>query len=160
MLNHRLALKKVHKAVSFNQDEWLKPYIEMNNKLRTETKNEFEKYFFKLMNNAVFGKTMENMRKHRDIKLVTTERRINYLLSGPNYHTTKFFTKNLLAIEIKKTQIVMNKPVYLGLSTLDISKSKMCKFWYDYLIPKYNEKAKLCYTDTDSFIVHVKTRYL
>ena len=112
MLNHRLALKKVHKAVSFNQDEWLKPYIEMNNKLRTETKNEFEKYFFKLMNNAVFGKTMENMRKHRDIKLVTTERRINYLLSGPNYHTTKFFTKNLLAIEIKKTQIVMNKPVF------------------------------------------------
>ena len=128
MLNHRLALKKVHKAVSFNQDEWLKPYIEMNNKLRTETKNEFEKYFFKLMNNAVFGKTMENMRKHRDIKLVTTERRINYLLSGPNYHTTKFFTKNLLAIEIKKTQVVMNNPVYLGLSILDISKSKMCKF--------------------------------
>ena len=128
MLNHRLALKKVHKAVSFNQNEWLKPYIEMNNKLRTETKNEFEKYFFKLMNNAVFGKTMENMRKHRDIKLVTTERRINYLLSGPNYHTTKFFTKNLLAIEIKKTQVVMNNPVYLGLSILDISKSKMCKF--------------------------------
>ena len=128
MLNHRLALKKVHKAVSFNQDEWLKPCIEMNNKLRTETKNEFEKYFFKLMNNAVFGKTMENVRKHRDIKLVTTERRINYLLSGPNYHTTKFFTKNLLAIEIKKTQVVMNNPVYLGLSILDISKSKMCKF--------------------------------
>ena len=82
-LNHGLVLKEVHSAISFNQDEWLKPYIEMNNKLRTEAKNEFDKDFFKLMNNPVFGRTLENVRKHRHIKFVTTERRRNYLVSEP-----------------------------------------------------------------------------
>ena len=109
------------------------------------------------MNNAVFVKTMENVRKHRNIKLVTTERRRNYLASEPNYHTTKFFTENLLAIEMKKTQITMNKPVYLGLSILDLSKTVMYEFRYNYVKPKYGENAKHCYMDTDSFIVHVKT---
>ena len=109
------------------------------------------------MNNAVFRKIMENVRKHRNIKLVTTERRRNYLVSEPNFHTTKFFTENLLAIEMRKTQILMNKPVYLGLSILDLSKTVMYEFWYDYVKPKYGENAKLCYMDTDSFIVHVKT---
>ena len=102
----------------------------MNTKLRQKAKNNFEKYFFKLMNNAVFGKTMENVRKHRNIKLVTTERRRNYLVSEPNYHTTKFFTENLFAIEIRKTQILTNKPAYLGLSILDLSKTVMYEFWY------------------------------
>ena len=109
------------------------------------------------MNNAVLGNTMENVRKHRDIKLVTTKRRRNYLVSEPNYHTTKFFTKNLLAIELKKTQITMNKPVYLGLSILDLSKIVMYGFWYDYIKPKYGENAKLFYMVTGSFIVYVKT---
>ena len=95
-------MKKVHRVIKFNQNAWLKPYIDMNTKLRQKAKNNFEKDFFKLMNNAVFGKTMENVRKHRDIKLVTTERRRNYLVSEPNYHTTKFFTETLLAIEMKK----------------------------------------------------------
>ena len=107
--------------ISFNQDDWLKPYIELNNKLRTEAKNEFEKDFFKLMNNAIFGKTMENVKRKKkkvDIKIVTTEKRKNYLVSEPNYHTAKFFIKNLLAVEMKKTQIIMNKPVYLELSIL------------------------------------------
>ena len=93
------------------------------------------------MNNAVFGKTMEIVRKHRDIKLVTTKRRRNYLVSEPNYHTTKFFTENLLAIEMKKTEILMNKPVYLGLSILELSKILMYEFWYDYVKLKYGEKA-------------------
>ena len=115
------------------------------------------KNFFKLMNNAVFGKTMENVRKHRDIKLVTTERRRNYFLSEPKFHTTKFFTENLLAIQMKKTEILMNKPVHLGLSMLELSKILMYEFWYDYVKPKYSEKAKLCYMDTDSFIVYIKT---
>ena len=112
------------------------------------------------MNNAVFGKAMKNVRKHRDIKLVATERRRNYLVSEPNYHTTKFFTENLLAIEMKKTEILMNKPVYLGLSILELSKILMYEFWYDYVKPKYGEKAKLYYMDTDSFIVYIKTDYL
>ena len=109
------------------------------------------------MNNAILGKTMENVRKHRDIKLVTTERRRNYLVSEPNYHTTKFFTENLLAIEMKKTEIHRNKAVHLGLSILELSRILIYEFWYNYVKPKYDEKAKLCYMDTDSFIVYIKT---
>ena len=100
------------------------------------------------MYNAVFGKTVENLKKHRDIKLVTIESRRNYLVSELNYHT-KFFTENLLATEMKKTQITMK----LGLSILDLS---MYEFWYDYVKPKYGEKEKLCYMNTDSSVVHVK----
>ena len=99
------------------------------------------------MNNAVFGKTMENLKKHRDTKLVRTERRRNYLVSEPNHHTTKFFTENSLAIEMKKTEILMNKPDCLGLSILELSKILMHEFCYDYVKPKYGKKAKLCYMD-------------
>ena len=100
----------------------------MNTKLRTEGKNEFEKDFFKLINNSVFGKTMENMSNHRDIKLVTTNERRNKLVSEPNYHTSKQFSENLLAIEMKKTKVKMNKPVYLGQAIFDISKTLMNEF--------------------------------
>ena len=102
-LNHGLILKSVHRVIKFNQKAWLKPYVDMNTKLRKRAKNNFEKYFFKPMNNADFGKTMKNMRKHRNIKFVTRERRINCLVLEPNYHTTKFFTENLLATETGKT---------------------------------------------------------
>ena len=102
------------------------------------------------MNNEVFGKTMENVRKHRDIKLVTTKRRRNCLVSEPNYHTTKFFPENLLVRKMKKTKILMNKPVCLRFSILELSKILMYEFWYDYVKPKYGEKAKLCYMDTVS----------
>ena len=105
------------------------------------------------MNNAVFGKTMENVRKHRDIKLVTTERRRNYLVSEPNYHTTKFFTENFLAIEMQKTEILMNKPVYLALLVLELSQILMYNFWYDYVKPKFGEKPKLCYIDKEIVMV-------
>ena len=108
-------------------------------------------------NNSAFGKTMENVRKNRDIKLVTIEKRRLKLVSESNYHTTKHFSENLIAIEMKKTKIKMNKPLYLGASILDISKTLMYKFWYDYLKPKYNDKVKLCYMDTDSFIISIKT---
>ena len=100
---------------------------------------------------------MENVRKHRDIKLVTTDKRRNQLASEPNYHTTKYFSKNLIPIEMKKTKVKMNKPIYLGMSILDISKTLMYEFWYDYIKPKYQDKAKLCYMDTDSFVIHIKT---
>ena len=132
----------------------------MNRKFKKEAKGEFEKDFFKLMNNSVFGKTMENVRKHRDIKLVTTEEKRIKLVSEPNYHTTKHFSKNLLAIEMKKTKVKMNKPVYLGMSILDISKMLMYEFWYDYVKPKYKDKAKLCYMDTNSFVIHIFTEDL
>ena len=96
------------------------------------------------MNIAVFEKTMENVRKHKNIKLVTTKRGIDFLVSEPNYHTIKFFTENLLAIEIRKTQILMDEPVYLGLSMLDLSKTVMYEFWYGYVKPKYGENARIC----------------
>ena len=158
-LNHGFVLRKVHRVIQFNQEDWLKPYIDMNTKLRKEVKNDFEKDFFKLMNNSVFGKTMENVRKHRGIKLVTTVENRNKLVSELNYHTTKRFSENLLAIEMKKkkTKVKMNKLVYLGMSILDISKMLMYKFWYDYIKPKYEDRAKLCYTDTDSFIINIMT---
>ena len=129
----------------------------MNTDLRKKVKNDFEKYFFKLMNNTGFGKTMENVRKNRYIKLVTRERRRNYLVSKPNYHTRKFVTKNLLTKEMKETEILMNKTVHLGLSILELSNILMYVSWYDYVKPKYSGKAKLCYMDTGSFIVYIKT---
>ena len=95
-LNHGLVLKKVHKVIKFNQNAWLKPHIDMNADLRKKAKNDFENDFLKLINIEIFGKTMENMRKHRDINLVTPERRRNYLVTEPNYHTTNFFTESLL----------------------------------------------------------------
>ena len=120
--------KKVHKVIQFNQKAWWKPYIDMNTKLRTDAKNDFEKDFFKLMNNAVFGKTMGNVRKHSDIKLVTTDKRRNQLASEPNYHTTIYFSENLMAIEMEKTKVKMNKLIYLGISILDISQTLMYEF--------------------------------
>ena len=156
-LNNGLKLKKVHRVIKFQQKAWLKSYIDMNTKLRKEAKSEFEKDFFKLMNNSVFGKTMENVRKHRDIKLVTTEEKRIKLVSEPNYHTTKHLSNNLLAIEMKKTKVKMNKPVYLGMSILGIRKTLMYEFWYDYVKPKYKNKAKLCYMNTDSFVINIFT---
>ena len=156
-LNHGLILKKVHRVIQFNQEAWLKPYIDTNTELRKKAQNYFEKDFFKLMNNAVFGKTMENVRKHRDIKLVSTDKRRNQLVTEHNYHAIKCFSENLLAIEMKKTKVKMNKPIYLGLSILEISKILMYEFWYDYMKPKYGDNVKLCYMNTDSFKIYIQT---
>ena len=128
----------------------------MNAKSRTDAKKDFEKYFFKLMTNAVSGKTMQNVRKHRDNELVTTDKRRNQLASEPNYHTSKYFSENLMATEMKKRNVKMNKPIYLGMSILDISKTLMYEFWYNFIKPKYQDKAKLCYMDTDSFVIQIK----
>ena len=98
---------------------------------------------------------MENMRKHRDIKLVTTDEKRNKLVSEPDYHTTKRFSENLLAVEMKKIKVKMNKPVYLGMSILGISKTLVYKVWYDYIKLKYEDRGKPCYMDTDSFIIHI-----
>ena len=141
-LAERKKLVKVKKQ--FNQIAWLKPYIDINTGLRKEAKNEFEKDSFKLMNNSVFGKTIETVRKHRDINLVTTDEKRNNLVSVPNYHTTKCFSENVLAIKMKKTKEKMNKSVYLGMSILDITKTLMYEFWYDYIKRKYGDRTKLC----------------
>ena len=156
-LNHGLILKKFHGVIRFNQKAWLKEHIYMNTELRKQAKNDFEKDFFKLMNNSVFGKTMKNVRKRRGIKLVTTHKGRSQLVSEHNYHTTKWFSENLLATEMKKIKVKMNKPVYLGLSILGTSKTLMYEFWYDYIKPKYQDNAILCYMDTDSFIIDINT---
>ena len=156
-LNHGLKLEKIHRIIEFNQEAWLKPYIDMNTELRKEAKNNFEKYLFKLMNNSIFGKTMEKIRKHRDIKLVKTDKKRNKLVSEPNYDIINLISEDLSIIEMKKTKVKMNKPIYLGLSILEISKTLMYEFWYDYMKPKYNNDFKLCYMDTDSFIMNIKT---
>ena len=156
-LNHGLKLKKIHTVIEFKQEAWLKPYIDMNTELRKAAKNDFEKDLFKLMNNSVFGKTMENIRKHRDIKLVRTDKKKSKLVSEPNYHTINLISEDLSIVEMKKTKVKMNKPIYLGLSILEISKTLMYEFWYDYMKPKYNDNVKLCYMDMDSFIMNIKT---
>ena len=150
-------IQKIHRVIEFNQEAWLKPYIDMNTELRKLAKNDFEKDLFKLMNNSVFGKTIGNIRKHRDIKLVTTDKKRSKLVSEPNYHTINLISEDLSITEMKKTKAKMNKPIYLGLSILEISKTLMYEFWYDYMKPKYNGNVKLCYMDTYSFIMNIKT---
>ena len=138
-----MKLRKVHRIIEFEQEAWLKEYIDVNTELRKKATNDFEKYFFKLMNNAVFGKTMENVRKHRDIKLVKAVKKRNKLVSEPNFHTRKLIDNNLGIIEMRKVKVKMNKPIYLGLSILDISKITMYEFWYDYVKIKYQDKIVL-----------------
>ena len=156
-LNHGLVLKKVHSAISFRQEAWLKSYIDLNTESRKNAKNEFEKDFYKLKINSIYGKTVQNDRKYRDIRLVTTEAKRNKFASEPNYHSTKCISKNVLVMEMKKTEVKMNKPIYLGQAILDLSKTFIYKFWYDYLKPMYGGKIRLCYTDTDSLIMHINT---
>ena len=129
----------------------------MNTELRKALKNYSEKDLLKLMNNSVFGKTMEKIRKHRDIKLVTTDKKRSKLVSEPNYHTINLISEDLAIIEMKKTKVKMNKPIYLGLSILQISKTLMYEFWYNYMKPKYGNDVKLCYMDTDNFVMNIKT---
>ena len=148
-LNDGLILEKYHRVIQFNQKSWLKPYIDMNTKLRKKPKNNFEKDFFKLMNN-----TMENVRKHRNITFNNRKEKKLFIFRTK---TTKFFIENQLVIEIRKTETLINKPVYLGLSILYLSKSVIYEFWSDYVKQKYVENVKPCYLDIDSFIVHVKT---
>ena len=156
-INHGLKLKKAHKVIEFDQEAWLKSYIDMNTDLRKQAKNDFEKDFFKLMNNSVFGKTMENVRNHRDTKIETMDKRRSILASEPTYHSTKYISRDLLIMEMKRTEVKMNKPIYLGQAILDLIKTLMYEFWYDYIKPKYGDKARLCYIDTDSFVIDIKT---
>ena len=157
-LKHVLVLERIHRAIEFKQSAWMKEYIDFNTKLRTEAKNDFEKDFYKLMNNTVFGKTMENIRKHRDIKLVNNEEAYLIAVMKPNFKSGTLFGPNLMGCEMGKIKVVMNKPVYLGQAILDLSKIVMYEFHYDYMKRKYaDDKLTLCYMDTDSLIYDIQT---
>ena len=153
-----MKLKKIHKGIKFIESEWLKPYFDMNTNLRTQAKNNFEKEFYKLMNNSVFGKTMENIRNRVKVKLVNTEEKLKKLVAKPNFKgPPKIFSENLVLVHMKKTSLTMNKPVYLGMCILDLSKIIMFDFHYNYIKPKYGNNAKLLFTDTDSLMYEIET---
>ena len=156
-LKHGLKLKKVHRVIEFQQSKWMKAYIMLNTRLRKDAKNEFEEDFFKLMNNSVFRKTMENIRTRKDMKLVISDKKYLKYVMKPNFKDGHPFSKHLFAVEMGKTEIMMNKPVYLGQAILDLSKTLMYEFHYDYMRPKYGSKVKLCYMDTDSFVYEIET---
>ena len=152
-----MKLKKIHRGIKFIETAFLKPYIDKNTNLRAQAKNNFEKDFFKLMNNSVFGKTMENIRNRVNVKLVDAGEQFKKLAAKPNYNGRKIFNENLVSVHMKKTSLTMNKPVYLGMSILDLSKIIMFDFHYKYIKPKYGKQAKLLFTDTDSFLYEIQT---
>lgn len=158
VLEQGLILKKIHRTIKFNQSEWLRPYIELNTKQRTLATNDFEKNLYKLMSNAVYGKTMENIRSRVDIKLRTKwygRYGAALMIAQPNFKRLKIFDSELVAIEMSHTVLKMNKPIIIGMSVLDISKICMCEFHYQYMKPKYGDNVEVLYTDTDSFIYKI-----
>ena len=151
-----LKLKKIHRVLEFNQSPWLKQYIDFNTLKRTQAKNSFEKDFFKLMNNSVFGKTMENIRKRVDVRLVTNEKKLLKMASKPTYVSSKIFNENLVAVHKIKESLTLNRPAYVGMCILDLSKTLMYDFHYNYIKEKYGDKARLLFTDTDSLTYEIE----
>ena len=152
-----MKLKKVNKVISFKQKAWLKPWIDFNTEKRKKATSDFEKDMYKLMNNAVYGKTMENVREHIDFELVDTPERYQKCVNKPTFKHRHIINENLVGVEKVKATVKLNKPIYVGMSILDLSKLHMYCFYYDVLKRKYNEHVRLAYTDTDSFVVHIKT---
>ena len=151
-----LIVTKVHRVLEFNQLPWLKQYIDFNTEKRTNAKNAFEKDFFKLMNNSVFGKTMENLRKRVDVRLITDEKKLLKMASKPTYVSSKIFNENLVALHKIKETLTLNRPAYVGMCILDLSKTLMYDFHYNYIKKKYGDKAKLLFTDTDSLTYEIE----
>ena len=151
-----LKVTKVHRVLEFNQSAWLKQYIDFNTQKRTNAKNAFEKDFFKLMNNSVFGKTMENLRKRVDVRLVTDDKKLIKLASKPTYVRSKIFNESLVAVHKIKETLTLNRPAYVGMCILDLSKTLMYDFHYNYIKKKYGDKAKLLFTDTDSLTYEIE----
>ena len=151
-----LKLKKIHRVLEFTQKPWMKSYISFNTEKRKLAKNSFEKDFFKLMNNSVFGKTMENLRKRSNITLVTDEESLVRLTRKPPYVSSKIFDEDLVGVQMKREVLKLDKPSYVGFSILELSKTLMYDFHYNYIRKKY-PKAKLLFTDTDSLVYHIVT---
>ena len=156
-LNKGMKLKEIKRAVKFKQRTWLKPWIDFSTGKRKEAKSDFEKDMFKLMNNAVYGKTMENVRNHIDYELVATEQRMMKCVNNPNYEGCNIINENLVGVSKKKKELTLNKPIFLGMSILDLSKIHMYSFYYDVLKEKYKENIRLIYTDTDSYVIQTMT---
>ena len=152
-----MKLTKIHRGIRFEEEPWLKSYIMKNTALRANAKNSFEKDFFKLMNNSVFGKTMENIRNRRKVELVNSRLRAQKLVKKPNFKHLTIFDENLVAIHMKRILLLFNKPIYCGMAILDISKTLMYDFHYNYVLPKYGGKQKLLFTDTDSLLYEIET---
>jgi len=158
-MRHGLRVITIHRILQFAQSTWLRKYIELNTQFRTHAKNEFEKNLYKLMNNAVFGKTMENVRNHVDVKLLTKwEGRYGAetMIAKPNFHSRSIFSENLIAVELRKLEVKFNKPIYVGMSILDISKICLYEFHHEYMLPMYRNECKIMYTDTDSLIYYIE----
>ena len=153
-----LTITAVHRGIMFRQSSWMEPYIRKNTELRKTAANSFEKDFFKLMNNSVFGKTIENIRKRQNITLVDDRAKAVKLISRPNFDRATIFDRNLIAVHMKKTEVFFNKPVYVGQAILDLSKTLMFDFHYNYIQKKYTHNhAKLLFTDTDSLMYEITT---
>ncbi|KAK3108822.1 hypothetical protein FSP39_016459 [Pinctada imbricata] len=152
-----MKVSKVHRAIKFHQSPWLKPYIEFNTNMRKQARNQFEKDFYKLMNNSVFGKTMENLRKRVNIQLVHREKRLVKLTAKPGFKSFKIFNEDLASVELVKTKLVLNRPIYVGFTILELSKVLMYDFHYNHVKSKYGSRAQLCFTDTDSLCYDIRT---
>ena len=144
-----LKIKKIHRVLEFNQSPWLKQYINFNTEKRKNAKNPFEKDFLKLMNNSILEKTMESLRKRVDVRPLTDEKKLDKLTPKPTYVSSKIFNENLVAVHKVKETLTLNRPAYVGMCILDISETLMYDFHYNYIKKKYNNKAKLLFTDTD-----------
>ena len=152
-----MRITAVHRGISFYQSSWMEPYIRKNTELRKTAANNFEKDFFKLMNNSVFGKTIENIRKRQNIHLIDNRKKALKLSSRPNFDRCTIFDKHLIAVHMKNTEVYFNKPVYVGQAILDLSKTLMFDFHYNYIKKKYKHKAELLFTDTDSLMYQIYT---
>ena len=153
-----LKISKVYRVLEFDQSPRLKKYIDFNTNKRKHAKNAFEKDFFKPLNNAVFGKTMENLRKRVEVKLVTNEKQLMKLTSKPTYVSSKIFNDNLVAVHKIKESLTLNRPAYVGMCILDLSKTLMYDFHYNYIKKQYDQKAQLLFTDTDSLCYEIETK--
>ena len=156
---HGLRVTKIHRILQFTQSSWLRNYIELNTQFRTVAKNDFEKNLYKLMNNAVFGKTMENVRNRVDVKLLTHwdgRYGAEAMIAKPNFHSRSVFSENLVAVELRKLEVKFYKPIYVGMCILDIPKTCLYEFHHDYMVPMYRDKCTVMYTDTDSLIYHIE----